>query len=88
MILLDKVERVFRRVLGLPQPPASRDDMINASIENRAREHSDLVGALHKALKRRTETNEALRRSIRIAKHRTNSFADFERMAIRREEMK
>lgn len=69
-------------------PKDTRDDDINQSIERNADEHSRLVGLLHVALSRRSQSNGALRNSIQIAAHRTNSFADFERMAIRREETK
>jgi hypothetical protein len=80
------MERIMRRFHWIPKE--TRDDTINASIEEKALDHSNLVGELHEALKRRSQSNGVLRESIRIAKHRTNSFADFERMAIRREEMK
>jgi hypothetical protein len=72
--------------LGWSRSP--RDEDINASIDEHAQTHSHLIGALHDAFKRRTKSNEALKKSIRIANTRTTSFADFERMAIRREEMK
>lgn len=68
--------------------PHDKDDKINESIEQHAIEHSSLVGKLHEALARRVETNGTLRKSLRIAQHKTNSFADFERMTIRREELK
>jgi hypothetical protein len=80
------LERIMRRFTWIPK--TQRDETINESIEANADEHSRLVGALHLALKRRLETNGALRESIRIAKRRTTSFADFERMTIHREELK
>lgn len=80
------MERLMRRFHWVPKE--TRDEEVNASIEEKAQEHSHLIGALHAALSRRSVSNGALRESIRIAKHRTNSFADFERMAIRREELK
>ena len=68
--------------------PYDKNDEINESIEQHSAEHSSLVGKLHEALARRVETNGALRKSLHIAQRRTNSFADFERMTIRREELK
>ena len=70
--------------LGLHEP-ASRDEIINAQIEDNARDHSHIVDKLQAAFERRTENNERLRDAIRIARQRTSSFADFERMIIRKE---
>lgn len=78
------LERVLVK-MGFREP--TRDDIINAQIEDKARDHANLVGLLHTALAKRSKSNGALRESIRIAKERTNSFADFERMTIRREEL-
>lgn len=61
----------------------SDDDVINASIEDKAREHHSVVEQLHETFYKRLRSNEALRRSIQIAKRRTNGFADFERLARR-----
>lgn len=55
------------------------DDVINASIEDKARDSEKLIERLHVAIYRRLATNQHLRESIRIAKHRTNSFEAFER---------
>lgn len=66
--------------------PATRDELINAQIEDKARDHSNVIEALHVAFFRRQQLNDALRASIHIADQRTSSFADFERMVIRREE--
>jgi hypothetical protein len=63
-----------------------KDDMINASIEDNARSYSDVVEKLQASLFRRIRSNGHLRESIRLAKQRTNSFADFERLAIGRRE--
>lgn len=77
----------LHKLIGFVMSSATRDDFINAQIEDKAREHSDIVGALHAAFFRRRLSNDALRESIRIAKERTNSFEDFERMAhIRQQE--
>lgn len=63
--------------------PISRDDIINAEIEDKAREHENMIGAVHAALTRRKASNGSLRRSILIAQKKTNSFAEFERMVSR-----
>lgn len=70
--------------LGL-HDPASRDEIINAQIEDNARDHSNAVDKFQAAVSRRNESNERLRDAIRIARQRTSSFADFERMIIRKE---
>lgn len=84
--MISFLERIMRRFDWIPHP--TRDEKINESIEQKAEEHSHLVGALHEALSRRVQSNGALRRSLHIAQRKTNSFADFERMTIRREELK
>ena len=61
-------------------PKYSEDDRINASTEDAARVHESAVSRLHEATQRRVKGNEALRQSIRLAKQRTNSFADFEQL--------
>jgi hypothetical protein len=76
------------QALGLVDDYATRDEIINAQIEDEARNHEKLIGQLRGAIDRRVVTNDELRHAIRIAKHRTSSFADFERMSIRREELK
>lgn len=80
------VERLMRWISG-QREAANRDERINAQIEDNARDHSNIVGALHAAFSRRHERNDRLREAIRIARQRTSSFADFERMAIRKEEL-
>jgi hypothetical protein len=61
----------------------SEDDVINASTEDALREHSQLVEQVREVTKKRVQGNEALRASISSAKHRTNSFADFEKFVSR-----
>lgn len=78
----------MRRFHWVPGKASPRDEDINEVIEKKAEEHSRLVDRLHEALSRRAQSNGALRDSIQIARNRTNSFAEFERMAIRREELK
>lgn len=85
MTPLTEIIRRAAAVLGFNEP--TRDDVINAQIEDKARDHASLVRALHEAFQKRSKSNGALRESIRIAKERTNSFSDFERlMAMHREE--
>lgn len=84
--MIDHIERALRR-LGL-LPKFDEDDMINASIEDKIRDHDSVVDRVHHAMSRRLQSNEALRQSIRIAKRQTNSFADFEKLAIGREKRK
>jgi hypothetical protein len=84
MSVIERIERVLRRIGVLPK--FEKDDVINATIDHAARDHENIVDKLHNAMTRRMETNEALRRSIQIAKQRTNSFEAFERMAKMRRE--
>jgi hypothetical protein len=67
---------------------ATRDEYLNAETDDMAHDVGKIVERVQRSIARRSRGNEALRRSIQIAKSRTNSFADFERMAIRREELK
>lgn len=67
-------------------PPFDEDDMINASIEDKERNHRSLVGQLTNSLIRRGRLNEELRASIKIAREQTTSFADFETLTIRRKD--
>ena len=75
------IRRALRR-LGFED---TRDDRINAAIDDSERDHLHLVAALQEAFSRRRAGNKKLRESLHIAAQRTNSFADFERMTIRRE---
>ena len=58
--------------------PFDEDDMLNAQIEDTARDYRGLIEKLHQSFYRRLQTNQELKRTIQIAKNRTNSFADFE----------
>lgn len=80
--MIQQIERLLQR-WGIIRP-YSDDDMINASIEDKARDNEKIIERLQGALYRRLATNEHLRESIRIAKHRTNSFEAFERQIARR----
>lgn len=79
----------LRRVLQalhIVRQPFDEDDMINASIEDKERHHRSLVGQLASTLMRRESLNDELRASIKIAREQTTSFADFERLTIRRKD--
>lgn len=78
--------QLFERLLqrwGLI-PHFSRDDVLNASIEDKARDTEIIVRRLEVANTKRLEANAKLRRSIQIAKRRTNSFEEFERHLVGR----
>lgn len=79
------LNRVLRKLHVIP-PTFDEDDLINASIEDKAREHHSLVRQLTTTLSRHTKLNNELRASIKMAREATNSFADFERLTIRRKE--
>lgn len=79
------LQRVLRAMHIVP-PPFDEDDMINASIEDKERNHRSLVGQLTNSLIRRGRLNEELRASIKIAREQTTSFADFETLTIRRKD--
>jgi hypothetical protein len=78
-----KIMKRLLQWLGITEA-FSGDDVINASTEDAARDHSSIVEQLHESIKKRVQGNEALRQSIFVAKQRTNSFAEFEQR-IRRE---
>jgi hypothetical protein len=81
--MMNFVRRALRK-FGFEE---TRDDQINATIDDSERDHLHLVQALQEAFTRRRAGNAKLRQSLHIAAQRTNSFADFERMTIRREEL-
>lgn len=83
MSIITWVENLLKKLRIIS--PFTEDDMINASIEDKTREHASLVERLQGTLHARIATNEHLRQSIRIAKDRTDSFAEFERGMVRRE---
>lgn len=82
-MIIDRVEKFLRKLGWISQ--FSEDDMINASTEDKLREHDTLVQRAQGALHARIVANENLRASIRIASERTEAFGDFERVMIRRE---
>jgi hypothetical protein len=82
--MIQIVERLLKR-LGLVRP-FTDDEVINAEIEDKAREHETLIGRLDLAFMRRSVSNAHLRESLRIAKRRTNSFAEFEKHFVGRED--
>lgn len=69
-------------------PAFSEDDVLNASTEDALREHTQLVDRVREVTQKRVRGNDALRKSIMSAKHRTNSFADFEAFVSRGGERK
>lgn len=78
-MITERIEQILKKLHLISQ--FSKDDMINASIEDKFREHKSLVERLQKTLHRRLVSNEHLRESIRIARDKTNSFAEFESFA-------
>jgi hypothetical protein len=80
--MIQLVEQLLRK-WGLVRP-YSDDDLINASIEDKARDNEKIIERLQGALYRRIATNATLRESIKIAKRRTNSFEAFERHMLGR----
>lgn len=77
--MIEYIERLLRRIGVLP--PFDKDDVLNALIDDKKRDTRIVMEKLEGSFARRHETNAYLRESIKIAKHRTNSFADFERLA-------
>lgn len=75
--MIQQIEDLLRRWGILP--PFDKDDVLNASIEDRARDNEKVIERLHHSLSKRFEVNDRLRQSIKIAKRRTNSFEQFER---------
>lgn len=75
-------DRLLKR-LGIVSP-IEKDDIINASIEDKAREFDDTVVALRESLHRRREKFAHLRESIQLAKERTHAFEDFEKLTVGR----
>ena len=68
---------LFLHKLGITDKNGE-DDLINASTQDAAKACELVVDQLHEATQKRVQGNDALRRSLIIAKMRTNSFADFE----------
>ena len=77
------LNRILRK-LHITPTRFDENDMINASIEDQSRDHANLLEKLQGTLSRRLAVSNELRESIRIARERTNSFADFEKLTIRR----
>lgn len=82
MTMIERIENLFRR-WGLIAPFDS-DDVINAEIEDAARDQQRVIERLQHSLSNRTAINAKLRESIRIAKKRTNSFEQFEKLIVGR----
>jgi hypothetical protein len=82
--MIQQIEKILRR-WGLIAP-FDADDVINATIEDKARDTDQAVSRLKASLSKQPDVNARLRHSILIAKHRTNSFEDFERFISGRTE--
>jgi hypothetical protein len=78
------IKRVLQRLIN-PEP-FDENDVMNAEVEDKQREHHSLVQEIGKIMVRREELNDKLRESIKIAREQTSSFADFERLTGRRRE--
>lgn len=76
--MIQHIENLLRRWGWIP--PFDADDVLNAQLEDKARDNEKVVARLRKTLTQRLEVNEHLRKSIQIAKRRTNSFEEFERL--------
>ena len=76
--MIQFIEGVLKK-LGIISP-IEKDEIINAQIENKAREYDDAVIRLHESLERRATSMRHLRESLRVANSRTNSFVEFERL--------
>lgn len=79
--MIQLIERLLQR-LGLIDP-FDKDDVINATIDNAARDSDKAIEGIRATLEKRFATNHKLRESIQIAKRRTNSFEQFERQITR-----
>lgn len=78
--MIQLIENLLRK-WGL-LPPFDKDDVLNATIENKARDNEKVIERLQTSLSRRSLINDRLRQSIKIAKRRTNSFEQFERYIV------
>lgn len=58
--------------------PFDRNDVLNADIEDKARDTQDVIGRIRSSINKRHEVNARLRHSLLIARHRTRSFEAFE----------
>lgn len=76
--MIQSIERFLQRIGILP--PFDENDVLNASIEDKARDNEKVVERLKTSLSRRHEANFRLRTALNIAKRRTTSFEEFERM--------
>lgn len=74
--MIQHLERLLQRWGILPQ--FDRDDVLNADIEDKARDTEDVIGRIRSSINKRHEVNARLRHSLLIARRRTNSFEAFE----------
>jgi hypothetical protein len=74
----------FLRKIGL-RPQVERDEILNASMAEKAQELDDVIGRLRNQLANRSEGSVShLREAIAIAKERTHAFEDFEKLTASR----
>jgi translation initiation factor 2B subunit (eIF-2B alpha/beta/delta family) len=85
---MTNILRRVLRALHLAPQRFDEDDMINAQIEDKQRDYTNLVNKLGETLTKRRELNTSLRESIRIARESTKSFEDFELLTIRRKDQR
>jgi len=82
MTMIQRIENLFRRWRLIA--PFDEDDVINAEIEDAARTQQKVIERLQSSLSNRTAINEKLGEAIRIAKRKTNSFEQFEKLIVGR----
>lgn len=80
--MIQLFERLLKRLGWVA--PFDKDDVLNASIEDKQRDTEKVIGRLQYALTKRFASNAHLRETIKLAKHRTNSFEAFERHMVGR----
>ena len=76
--MIEFIEKTLKR-LGIISS-IEKDDIINAEIEDTARDYDGTMTKLHVALNKRVTSMRHLRESLKVANIRTNSFSDFERL--------
>lgn len=80
--MIEAIERVLKK-MGLISP-IEKDDLINASIEDSAREFDSALSKLRDTLKERKASVAHLRESIKNAQEKTHAFEDFEKLVVNR----
>lgn len=80
--MIEAIERMLKK-MGLISP-IEKDDIINASIEDSARNFDDALSKLRDTLKERKASVAHLRQSIKTAQEKTHAFEDFEKLVVNR----